>query len=90
MSTDSSAKSHTIKRENVNNFTNDTASNKPTSVPGSNTPINPLVSLVDSMRQINTNRPDAQLNKDSMSDNNGGRITFNEDLKCSNVIRGKE
>ncbi len=61
-------------------------------VPMSNTQAkpNPVVELVDAMKKVKTDTPEAKLNTDSMSDNNGGRITFNEDLAGSNVIKGVE
>lgn len=55
-------------------------------------PKSPIVGLVVSMKKVQSNTPEteAKLNKDSMSDNKGGRITFNEDLAGSKVIRGVE
>jgi len=51
-----------------------------------------IVSMIDTMKKVHENTPEAEakLNKDTMSDNNGGRITFNEDLVGSNVIKGVE
>lgn len=40
--------------------------------------------------QDNTSVEEAELNKNSLSDNNGGRITFNEELVGSNVIKDAE
>lgn len=51
-----------------------------------------IVSMIVTMKKVQENTPEveAQLNKDTMSDNNGGRITFNEDLVGSTVIKGVE
>lgn len=51
-----------------------------------------VVSMIVTMKKVqsNTSEAEAKQNKDSMSDNNGGRITFNEDFVGSNVIRGVE
>lgn len=44
-----------------------------------------LPELVNTMKSVNTNTPEAKLNETSMSDNNGGRITFNEDKINTNL-----
>lgn len=51
-----------------------------------------IVSMIVTMKKVQENTPEveAKLNKDTMSDNNGGRITFNEDLVGSKVIKGVE
>lgn len=49
-----------------------------------------IVSLVHEMQKVKTDTPEAKLNKDSMSDNNGGRITFNDELTKSQTFKGVE
>lgn len=49
------------------------------------TPSQVLPELVNTMKSVNTSTPEAKLNETSMSDNNGGRITFNEDKISTNL-----
>ncbi len=46
-----------------------------------------LTQVMDAMRSIDTKSPDAQANSTSITDNNGGRIELNEDLKNPKIIK---
>ena len=46
-----------------------------------------LSDLMQVMRSVDVNAPDAKKNETSISDNNGGRIELDEDLKNPKVIK---
>lgn len=51
---------------------------------------NPIIKVVETLSKIDTSSPEAKLNKDSMADNNGGRIKFNDELTGSQTLKGVE
>lgn len=46
-----------------------------------------ISNLVDSLQKVNLESSDAEANKTSISDNNGGRIELEEDLTSPDVIK---
>ena len=54
------------------------------------TSIQPITQLVQTMKSVQTDSPEAQLNKDSMIDNQGKRITFNDAETRSQTFKGVE
>ncbi len=48
----------------------------------------PITELVGSMKKVKTDTPEAKLNKDSMVDNHGNRITFNDEETRSQTFKG--
>jgi len=56
----------------------------------SQTSAQPITQLVQSMKSIKIDTPEAELNKDSMTDKNGKRITFNDELTGSATFKGVE
>ena len=51
---------------------------------------NPIIKVVETLSKVDISSPEAKLNKDSMKDNNGGRIKFNDDLTRSQTLKGVE
>jgi len=49
-----------------------------------------MTELVSQMQSVKTDTPEAKLNKSTMDDNNGGRITFNDDFLTSKTFKGVE
>lgn len=52
--------------------------------------VNPITQLVQTLQSVKTDTPEAKLNKDSMVDSNGNRITFNDELTGSKTFKGVE
>lgn len=50
----------------------------------------PITQLVQTMQSVKTDTPEATLNKDSMADKSGKRITFNDELTGSQTFKGVE
>lgn len=46
-----------------------------------------IANLVDALQSVDPNSADAEANKTSISDNNGGRIDLDEDLDNPDVIK---
>ena len=46
-----------------------------------------IANLVDALQAVDTKSSDAEANKTSISDNNGGRIELEEDLDSPDVIK---
>ncbi len=46
-----------------------------------------IANLVEALQAVDPNSPDAEANKTSISDNNGGRIELNEDLDGPDTIK---
>ncbi len=65
---------------------NTQAQNVPQPQGTQSTPTPPISDLVSAMNSVDTKAPEANLNATSMSDNNGGRIEFNED-SIANIIK---
>lgn len=53
-------------------------------------PSNPIIKVVETLSKVDTSSPEAKLNKDSMNDNNGGRIKFYDELTRSQTLKGVE
>ena len=51
---------------------------------------NPIIKVVETLSKIDTSSPEAKLNKNSMKDNKGGRIKFNDELTRSQTLKGVE
>ncbi len=49
-----------------------------------------ITQLVQTMKHVKTDTPEAKLNKDSMVDNHGNRITFNDEAVRSQTFKGVE
>jgi len=50
----------------------------------------PITQLVQTMQSVKTDTPEATLNKDSMTDKSGKRITFNDEFTGSKTFKGVE
>lgn len=51
---------------------------------------NPIVNVMQELQKVDLSSPEAELNKDSMDDGRGGRITFNDELTGSTTFKGVE
>ena len=46
-----------------------------------------IANLVEALQSVDPNSPDAEANKTSITDNNGGRIELEEDLESPDIIK---
>jgi hypothetical protein len=52
--------------------------------------VQPITQIVKTLQSVKTDTPEAKLNKDSMTDSKGKRITFNDELTGSQTFKGVE
>lgn len=49
-------------------------------------PPSPVTRVVETLSKVDTTSKDAQLNKTTISDNNGGRIEMNDDTRKTSIL----
>lgn len=52
--------------------------------------VQPITQIVKTLQSVKADTPEAKLNKDSMTDKSGRRITFNDELTGSQTFKGVE
>lgn len=69
------------------NFIVATVGNTPTGLSSPTEKGKNIANLIDALQSVDPNSKDAEANKTSISDNNGGRIDLEEDLDSPDVIK---